>query len=99
MRSRHELHDRDGQPASYDKARRQILQRIAYAGPDAWRIEQHHCQRLRERLPGNHVRPAMYVPDSYRAPNPEAAVEIMPPTRGRCWSVAPARPHWRHTFL
>jgi hypothetical protein len=43
------------------------------------------------------LRPATYVPDSYRAPNPEAAVEIIAATRGRYWSVAPTTPHWRHT--
>ena len=38
------------------------------------------------------LRPAIYVADSYRAPNPEAAVEIIAATRGRCWAVVPTRP-------
>ena len=44
------------------------------------------------------LRPAIYVADSYRAPNPEAAVEIIAATRGRCWAVVPTRLHWRYTF-
>jgi hypothetical protein len=49
---------------------------------DAWRVEQDHCQRLSRSFALSAcrvitLRPAMYVPDSYRAPNPEAAVEII----------------------
>jgi hypothetical protein len=40
----------------------------------------------------------MYVADSYRAPNPEAAVEMI---AANPWAVMVSctdGPHWRHTF-